>query len=47
LKDKQPNEKDKECEKVLTGNVLLTDKTKQKLQSKMNELAETFLKDLF
>ncbi len=36
-----------ECEKFLMGNVPLAEDTKEKLQSKMNELAENFLNDNF
>jgi hypothetical protein len=36
-----------ECEKFLMGNVPLSNDTKEKLQCKMNELAESFLKESF
>jgi len=36
-----------ECEKFLMGNVPLSNDTKEKLQCKMNELAESFLKENF
>jgi hypothetical protein len=58
LKDQQLHGKDEEeqkkfswkrseCEKFLIGSIPLADKTKEKLQSKMNELAKNFLIDNF
>jgi hypothetical protein len=58
LKDQQLHGKDEEewkkfswkcseCEKFLMGSISLADETKEKLQSKMNELAEIFLMDNF
>jgi len=36
-----------ECEKFLMASIPLNADTKEKLQSKMNELAENFLNDNF
>jgi hypothetical protein len=36
-----------ECEKFLSSTFSLSEDTKQKLQSKMNELADNFLNDNF
>jgi hypothetical protein len=58
LKDQQLHGKDEEerkkfswkrskCEKFLMGSIPLANKTKEKLQSKMNELAENLLMNNF
>jgi hypothetical protein len=51
LKDEEERKKfswkRSECEQFLMGNVPLSNDTKEKLQCKMNELAESFLKENF